>query len=307
MKVFIVILNYNGGQDVLECLESVFQLDKKGFDLSIVVVDNASTDKSLSKVQSAKRKAQNYNVKFKVIKNKENLGFAAGNNAGIRWAKDHGADWVFLLNNDTTIDQEALALLTKAGDADLKIGILGPKIYFYPGCEFHRERYQKKEQGKIIWYAGGVIDWQNMIGRHRGVNEVDVGQYNHVQNTDFISGCAMMVKSEVLEAIGLLDERYFLYYEDVDFCLRAKKAGYQLLFVPDAEVWHKNRSTGRTGLPYQEYYMARNRLFLGMRWAPWKTKLALIKESFISLFKDSKAKRRGVIDFYLRKFGKGSY
>lgn len=307
MKIFIVILNYNGGQDVLECLESVFQLDKKGFDLSIVVVDNASTDKSLSKVQSAKRKAQNYNVKFKVIKNKENLGFAAGNNVGIRWAKDHGADWVFLLNNDTTIDQEALALLTKAGDADLKIGILGPKIYFYPGCEFHPKRYQKKEQGKVIWYAGGVIDWQNMTGRHRGVDEVDIGQYNQIKNTDFISGCAMMIKSEVLEAIGLLDERYFLYYEDVDFCLKAKKAGYQLLFVPEAEVWHKNIRTGRTGLPYQEYYMARNRLLLGLRWAPWKTKIALLKESLMNLFKGSEAKRKGVIDFYLRKFGKGSY
>lgn len=297
MKTFIVILNYNGGQDVLECLESVLKLEKKEFELSIVLVDNKSTDNSLKKVKS-------YSKKLKVLENKENLGFAGGNNVGIKYALGKGADRVFLLNNDTTIDQEALALLTKAGDADPKIGILGPKIYFYPGCEFHQERYQKKEQGKVIWYAGGVIDWQNMLGRHRGVDEIDVGQYNQVQKTDFVSGCAMMVKKEVFEKIGLLDERYFLYYEDVDFCLRAKKAGYQLLFVPEAEVWHKNRSTGRTGLPHQEYYMARNRLLLGLRWASWKTKLALFKESLVSLFKGSKAKRKGVIDFYLRKFGR---
>lgn len=320
MKVFVVILNYNGSEDVVECLESVLKAEKKDFELSIVVVDNHSTDNSLREIQNLKCKIKNcadekieharqsrHNSKLKIIKNKKNLGFAGGNNVGIRWAKDHGADWVFLLNNDTKIAKDALIQLIKVGESDKKIGILGPKIYFYPGCEFHQKRYQEKERGKVIWYAGGVIDWQNVMGKHKGVDEVDIGQYNQAEETEFISGCALMAKREVFEKIGLLDERYFLYYEDVDFCLKAKKTGFKLIFAPNAIIWHKNKGTRRTGLSHQEYYMARNRLILGLRWASLRTKLALIKESIISLLKGSKWKKRGVVDFYLLRFGKGSY
>lgn len=300
MKVFIVILNYNGGEDVLECIESVLQLEKKDWESKIVVVDNKSTDESLKEIRKLK-------TKIKLIENKENLGFAGGNNVGIKYALENGADWIFLLNNDTTIKKDCLVQLIKAANSDRKIGLLGPKIYFYPGCEFHLKRYQKKERGQVIWYGGGVIDWQNMLASHRGVDEVDKGQYHQLEETDFISGCAMLIKREVFEKVGLLDERFFLYYEDVDFCLRSQKAGFKTVFVPQAIVWHKNKGTGRSGQPYQEYYMARNRLLLGRRWAPWRTKLALLKESVISLFKGSEAKRRGVIDFYLQKFRKGQY
>lgn len=309
MKIFLVIPSYNGDQDTLECLESVLQSDQKSFELSVVIVDNCSTNNSLKKIKNYLRSFANNSrhSRVKVIENRENLGFSGGNNVGIRYALENEADWVFLLNNDTKIKNDCLIQLIKVAKSDKKIGLLGPKIYFYPGCEFHQSRYQENEKGKIIWYAGGIIDWQNVLGTHRGVDKVDTGQYNQVSATEFVSGCAMMVKREVFERVSLFDERYFLYYEDVDFNLRAKQAGYKLIFVPQAIIWHKNRGTGQTGLPHQEYYMARNRLLFASRWAPTKTKIALVKESLMSLFKGSKAKKKGIIDYYLRKFGKGPY
>jgi len=303
-SVFLIILNFNGGRAVSECLESVWQMDSRGIDLNVVVVDNNSTDGSREMLQKFKSsKVQ----KFKVIENQENLGFAEGNNIGIRYSLKNGADWVFLLNNDTEVARKALVRLIKVGNSNKRTGILAPKIYFAEGYEFHRERYSKEERGRVIWYAGGKIDWQNVIGQHRGVDEVDRGQYDQITETDFISGCAMLIKRKVLEKIGNLDEKYFLYYEDADFCQRAKKRGFKLVFVPKAKVWHKNLGTGRTGSELQDYYLTRNRLLFGMRWAPFQTKLALAKQSIGILLKGRYFQKKAVRDFYLRKLGKGSY
>lgn len=146
-----------------------------------------------------------------------------------------------------------------------------------------------------------------MIASHQGVDEVDRGQHDQIMETEFVSGCAMLIKKAVLARIGLLDERYFLYYEDADFCQRARQAGFKIVFVPQAKIWHKNIGTGRTGSPLQDYYMVRNRLLFGMRWAPLRTKLALLRESLSLLFNGRVWQKRGVVDFYLRRFGKGSY
>lgn len=299
--VFLIILNFNSGSVMTECLESVRNLDTQGINLKVIVVDNASTDNSLLSINELT------SSRVKIIKNQENLGFAGGNNVGIHDALASNADWVFLLNQDTEIARKALVRLIEAAKKTPKAGILAPKIYFAEGYEFHQDRYRKEERGKVFWYAGGLMDWQNVISQHRGVDEVDRGQYDQVEATDFISGCAMLIKREVLEKIRGFDEKYFLYYEDADFCQRAKEAGFKLFFVPQAKVWHKNLGTGISGQPLQDYYLTRNRLLFGWRWAGLKTRLALLKESGKLLFKGRSSQKQAVRDFYLRRFGKGSY
>jgi len=191
--------------------------------------------------------------KFKdviVLKNSQNLGFVEGNNVGIRYALKNGADWVLILNNDTTVAPDLLTQLIKQGNLINQSGILGPKIYFAPGFEYHKNRYKPSQRGKVFWYAGGIIDWDNVYCSHRGVDEVDKGQYDPPtggEETDFVSGCAMLVKKEVFDKIGLFDPRYFLYLEDVDFCQRAKKAGFKIIYVSQGKVWHYNASSSEVG------------------------------------------------------------
>ena len=176
------------------------------------------------------------------------------------------------------------------------------------GSEFHKDRYKKAEIGRVIWYAGGTIDWKNMIASHRGVDEVDKGQYEKLEKTDFASGCCVMIKREVLVKIGLFDEKYFLYYEDNDLCQRAKIAGYEIYYQPNAILWHKNAgSTGGSGSILQDYYITRNRLLFGFKFAALKTKLSLVKESLGLMLNGRQWQKKGALDFYLNCFGKGSY
>ena len=152
------------------------------------------------------------------------------------------------------------------------------------------------------------MDWKNVVGSHRGVDEVDHGQYEKCESTDFVSGCCLMVRREVLEKVGFFDPKYYLYYEDNDFCQRAKKAGFKIIYEPKAYLWHKNAgSAGGSGSHLQDYYTTRNRLLFGIKYAPVKSKLALIKEGTKLLIKGRKWQKRGVMDFYLNNFGKGSY
>ena len=218
-----------------------------------------------------------------------------------------GADWVFLVNNDTILDKDLVVDLVKVGESDEGVGILGPKIYFAPGYEFHQERYKPEERGKVFWYAGGQIDWDNVLGSHRGVDEVDQGQYDEQVETDFVSGCAMLIKRKVLETVGLLDKRYFLYWEDVDLCQRAKKKGFGVVYVPRAKLWHANAGSSQVGGSLHDYYFSRNRMLFGMKNASLRTKAALIRESFKLSLTGRQWQRKGIKDFYLRKFGKGSY
>ncbi len=300
-KVFVVVLNYNGKKDTLECLKTLHSTQKKNFKIKIVVVDNSSTDDSPAAIKKQFPQA-------KVIKNKTNLGFAQGNNVGIKYSLKNRADYVFVLNNDTLIEKKCLLNLFKAGESDKNSGIIAPKIYFAPGFEFHKSRYQKKDLGKVIWYAGGQIDWQNVLGIHLGVDQVDQGQFVQKKTVEFITGCAMFVKFKVFGRVGLFNPKYYLYLEDADLCLRAQKAGFKLLFEPKATLWHKNAQTaGGSGSTLQEYYYTRNRMLFGLKYAPIKTKLALMKESLRFLASGTQWQKKGVRDFYLKKFGRGSY
>ena len=233
-----------------------------------------------------------------LIENKKNLGFAEGNNAGIRYAMEKGADYIMILNNDTVADKNLINVFMKKINQN---SILSPKIYFYPGKEYHHDRYEEKEKGKVIWYAGGIIDWKNVLCSHRGVDEVDSGQYDKTEETEFISGCCMFIPVEVFKKIGLLDARYFAYLEDVDFCERAKAAGIKLIYEPKAIVWHKNAgSFGGVGTLRQDYLFTRNRLLFGYRYAPWRTKFALFRESLRYVIQGG-TKRQAIRDYYFNK------
>ncbi len=295
-KISIVIVNWNGKNDTLACLSSLKKLKQDNFSVSIIVVDNGSTDNSVQSIKDLFLEVQ-------MLANSKNLGFSEGNNKGIRIALQDGADFIWILNNDTEVDPSALSHLYTVCKKE-RVGIAGSKIYFSPGREFHTERYGRGDRGKVIWYAGGLIDWDNMYGSHRGVDEVDQGQFDTNEETPFVTGCSMLVKREVFEAIGLFDDKLFAYLEDLDFCLRAEKAGYQLLYASRSIVWHKNAGSSGVGSDIHGYYMTRNRLLVGMRYAPLRTKVALLKEGFGFILNGPPILRKAILDGLSHRLGK---
>lgn len=298
-KVFIVVLHYKGRQFTRQCLLSLEKIKATGFSVKIVVVDNHSPE-PIEKLKKEFKKAV-------FLKNSQNLGFAEGNNVGIREALKNKADYVLILNNDTTVDRNLLSELVRVMEKDRKIGIIAPKIYFAPGYEYHQSRYKPSEQGKVFWYAGGKVDWQNVLCSHRGVDEVDKGQYDKQVNTDYASGCTMFVKKEVFKKIGLFDKRYFLYLEDVEFCQRAQKAGFKVVYTPKAKLWHFNASSSKVGGNLHDYFITRNRLLFGMKYASWRTRFNLIQESIKLLITGRPWQKIAIRDFYQQKLKKGSW
>lgn len=218
-KVFIIILNYNGKNIIKQCLNSIFQMDYPKFE--VVIVDNNSDDGSL---ELAKR----FFPKAHFIKNEKNIGFAAGNNVGIRFALEKMADYVFLFNNDAIIKRGTLLKLVNAAENDKNTGITGPVIF--------------KGNTDDIWFAGGEIKWLTMKAIHK-IPKVNPSEFQKVPfKTQYVSGCAMLIKKEVFKRTGLLSEDFFLYYEDVDFCIQAKKKGFHSVIVPGAEILHFENS-----------------------------------------------------------------
>lgn len=223
-RVTIVILNWNGRELTLECLESLERVETPRVDR--IVVDNGSTDGSVEAIRGQ------YRDRVTVIANRENLGFAAGNNVGIRHALDSGADFVVLLNNDTVVDPEFIDHLLRTFADDPGVGIAGPKIYYYTPPD-------------QIWFAGGRISLARGVSWHIGIREDDRGQFDRGGEVDYVTGCALMASREVFDTCGFLDPSYVAYYEDADFCMRARLAGFKIVYAPRGRVWHKiSASTG---------------------------------------------------------------
>lgn len=298
-KVAMVILHYGGQELTKECLESAAELRTDNLELEIVIVNNNP------KENLAELKKQFKKIIF--LETGQNLGFAGGNNFGIKHALKNRADGILVLNNDTVLAKDMLVQLIKQADLNSETAVFGPKIYFAPGYEYHKERYRPQDLGRIIWCAGGIIDWQNILTSHRGVDEIDHGQYDVGGETDFVSGCAMFVGRRVFEKIGLFDERYFLYLEDLDFCQRAKLAGLKVVYVPQAKLWHKNAGSSAVGGSLHDYFLTRNRLLFGLKYGRPRTKLALLRESLRLLKTGRPWQKIGAKDFYLGKFGQGSW
>ena len=188
------------------------------------------------------------------------------------------------------------------------IGMASPKMYFAKGYEFYKERYNKEEVGKVFWYAGGIIDWNNILSSHRGVDEVDVGQYNQIWQTDFVNGACVIIRKDVFEKIGFLDSSLFLYWEDADFSQRAKRAGFKVVYYPDTCIWHKvSASTGGSGSPSNDYFLIRNRFYFALKYASFRAKFAVFKDTLKLAFTGREWQRKGAMDALWGVKGMGAW
>jgi GT2 family glycosyltransferase len=210
-KVAVIILNWNGREVLAKCLDSVIRTDYPN--LEIVVVDNASTDTSQAMVRDRY-------PGIRLVENRENLGYVSGNNVGIGSTR---SDYVVLLNNDTTVDRAWIRELVKAAATDERIGVLGCKVYLMGT--------------RIIQHAGSHLSFVSGSLFTRSMVE-DRGQFDEVADVDYVSGEAIMIKREVLKKVGLLDPDYYAYWEDADFCWRARRRGYRVVYVPSSVVEH---------------------------------------------------------------------
>jgi len=228
--VYVVILNWNRKDDTIECVSSLMGVDYPNF--RIVVVDNGSDDGSVEALK-AKFPA------LEVIVNDGNLGYAVGNNIGIGHALQQGADYVFLLNNDTVVHQHLVAELVKVGEADPRAGVLVPKIYFYGSTS-------------RIWSAGPK----------RRIVSITLGRGNSIygkqREVKYATGCAMLVKKEVFKEVGIFDPVYFIYQEDNDFSKRVREGSYKIIYVPTAEMWHKVSASTQGDSWTRWYHRARS-------------------------------------------------
>lgn len=300
-KISIIILNWNGWQDTLECFDSLSKITYPNYE--VIVIDNASTNESVEKIKNwiDTRKSV---ISYKLLVNSYNAGFAGGNNPGIEYAIKNKSDYVLLLNNDTIVAPDFLEKLVKTGQSDKNFGIIGPKIYY----EADKNR---------IWFGGGHFSWLGG-GRHMEFDKVDDKPLDEtIKEADFMTGCCFLIKREVIEKIGPMNEDFFLYYEDTEWSLRAEKNGYKVIYAPSSHIWHKvSRSVKPKSNPAVHYYHIRNALLLSKLHAPklivgfiyvWSAYCyfkQIVKIIFFPEKKEiAKMIMRGVKDFYAEKFG----
>lgn len=222
-KIYIVILNYNGFEDTAKLLPTINKLNSGKYKLQTILVDNGSNDRELRLLKKLLNKSYK---SIRLIKNGKNLGFAKGNNIGIKYALDNGADYILLLNNDTKIEMNFLTNLLK-----LEFPISSPVVKFR---EF-------KDKPKLIYDLGGYVNWWTGRTYHLNAYKNDLIRFkkkNYIK-ADYVAGCCMLVKREVFEKIGHLDEKYFIYFEDVDFCITAIKNGFKVIVDPNSVIYHK--------------------------------------------------------------------
>ena len=233
-NIFVIILNWNGLADTLECLESLSAIDYPLFE--VVVVDNGSHDDSCQVIRSRFPKVH-------LLENRENLGFAEGNNVGIRYAIKQGAEYLFLLNNDTSVDPKVLTELMRASNSYGDVGVFGPIIYYHADPD-------------RIWCAGAT--WDPLHGHATHVTDRTP---DDVTETGYICGCALFISTAIVNKIGLMDARFFLTFEETDWCYRAARAGIKSYCVPQAKIWHKiSASFGGSSSPIISYFLTRNAL-----------------------------------------------
>ncbi len=265
-SVIIIILNWNGSDDTIECLESLYQINYPNY--RVLIVDNASEDDSIKKIKDFLEgkiiiKSEffdycpnNKPIKFIeifenelqlsnekkyelkeleeydtiLIKNDKNYGFAGGNNKGINFAfKMLEFEYILLLNNDTVVDRNFLLELVKEGIKNEKIGFIGPKIYFY-------ENLGRKD---IISFAGGFINLYTGRLKLMGLHEIDVGQHDQIMKVNYVEGSCMLIRKDIIEKVGYLDTTYEAYWEETDLCKRGYKSGFEAVYVPNSKIWHK--------------------------------------------------------------------
>lgn len=267
-SVSIIILNYNGWKDTIECLDSLNKI--KYLNYNIILIDNNSNDDSLIKLrkyiinlnsneynfseyeyynkkfQINTKNNSNLSKKFIFIKNDKNYGFAEGNNIGIRFILNQdNPDYILLLNNDTVVDNYFLNEMLKIGEEKNYIGIIGPKIYYY-------------DSKNVIQATSIKINLKKGTTNINGLKEIDCGQYDNISLSDSIPGSCILIKREVFEKIGLLNSDYFCYWEENEFCFRASKGGYKCIYAPNSIIWHKGSQSSMKITGFFTYYITRN-------------------------------------------------
>ncbi len=291
--VITVILNTNRREDTLAVLDSLSKGDYPNH--QIMVLDNASSDGSVQAIRERFASVQ-------IIPILENRGYAGNNNVGIEAALAQGAEWVFVLNEDTILASDCIRKLVEAGASMPEVGIVGPMVYHH-------------SEPTVIQSAGGVINskWQTW---HAGQNEVDHGQFPEIRQVDWLSGCAIMVRRGVIEQVGMLDVRFFYYFEETEWCLRSRNAGWKILHVPQAHLWHKGVQKNYTPGANVTYYATRNRFLLFSKhkapiiaWliAIWETARTLFSWSIRPKWRDMRDHRdamwQGMMDFIGKRWG----
>lgn len=254
--VFVVALNWNGAADTLVCLDSLAALTYPSF--NVVVVDNGSTDDSLARLRTY---AAPYPLTL--LETGNNLGYAGGNNVGTRHALEHGADFVLILNNDTTVAPDFLERLVESAQRNPDAGVFSARIMYF-------------DEPERVWFDGARwnpsslrLEWPGQGAEEHTLDTID-------HDTDYACGAALFFRSEVARQIGLLDESFFLVWEEVDWGFRARKAGWRNIVVPAAKVWHKiGVSFGSESSPLRTYFSIRNELLWFSRHAPVTARLRL--------------------------------
>jgi GT2 family glycosyltransferase len=257
-RLTVVVLNWNGLADTLALLRTLERCRvPAGWSASVMVVDNGSSDGSPAKIAAEFPRVE-------LVALPANLRFAGGNNQGLERALAAGADAVMLLNNDTEADPGLLERLLLALEQHPEAGAAAPLIYF-------------AAPSQSIWYGGGRCVPALGLTAHRGLRTLDRGQYRSIERTGYLTGCCLLARREAWERVGLLDERYHIYAEDADWSLRARRAGYALLFVPTARLWHKVSASAGNQSAWKIYQRLRANLTLFARnarglsrltWAP---------------------------------------
>ncbi len=299
-KVTVSILHYNSAQDTIDCLETLLKAEVEDYELSVYVLDNGSNDPLNIDTTRYKK------IDLTVERIDKNLGFTGGHNLIYERTRNDGSTLFLLLNNDSLLAETCIKELVEAINVENVAGVV-PKIYFTKGREYHKARYDKKDLGKVIWYAGGNIDWGNIVSTHIGLDEVDSGQFDKEESISFATGACLLLKRDVIDDLGLFDERYFLYYEDADLSTKLIKNGYKLLYIPKGIVWHNNAGSSGSGSALHDYYLTRNKLIFGMKYASPKVKILLMKEAARILLSGREWQKNAVKDYIIRKLGKGSY
>jgi GT2 family glycosyltransferase len=251
-KVVVLILNRDRREDTLACLASL--LPNPYPNLEVVLLDNASSDGTAAAVRNA------HPGTVQVIETGANLGYAAGNNVGMRWVQQRDAAFVLLLNEDTIVDPFFVERLIEVVEQRPEVGFAGPLVYHH-------------SEPRVIQSAGGAItsDWRTY---HRGQNELDAGQYRDPYEVDWVTGCSILMRMTVVDRIGMLDPAFFIYSEEVDWCVRARRAGFTGIVVPASRIWHKGVRRDYAPSPRVTYLSARNHLRLLAKRPRWRDKRA---------------------------------
>jgi GT2 family glycosyltransferase len=246
MNIWIIILNWNGLQDTLTCLASLSKINSED-KITVLVIDNGSQNNECIEIN------KNFPT-VQTIRLNNNIGFAGGCNLGIQKALTAEVDYVLLLNNDTIVDPNFLTSMVNHQRANSEVGIVGPLICY-------------ADQPDTIWFAGAKIILAIGYFEHQYLNQKRESIPTIPFTCDYVSGCCMLLSHSVLQTVGELDERMFAYFEDADFCLRARKQNFVSVCVPTSIIWHKESASTRRGLkegnasPFKHYLMARNRIY----------------------------------------------